>query len=73
MIKIKQVTLLILITLSMTSAKITAPVPSIHDTVFTGKITVTLSCPDTAATIYYTTDGTKLGILGQFSPNGHMR
>jgi len=50
-------------------AKLSAPVPSCRDTVFTGKIKMTLSC-DSGAMVYYTTNGTTPGRRSMFAPLG---
>jgi hypothetical protein len=70
MVPLKISGFLITLTCTMALAKVPPPIPSVQDTVFTGKLTVTLSCPDTGAIIFYTTDGSIPGITGPFSPAG---
>jgi hypothetical protein len=70
MVRLKIIGFLIILPYSMALSTVPPPIPSVQDTIYSGKLTVTLFCPDTSATIYYTTDGSIPGITGPFSPAG---
>jgi hypothetical protein len=67
--KISIISVVIGLLCASVQAKLPTPLASRGDTVFTGKLTVTVSCAP-KATVFYTTDGTEPGLRSPFAPAG---